>query len=198
MLVWLLLVIELSAFGLIGRLLPPLAALTSAPNLARHGVILPFSWFGGVALLQFWDGRLPTSVKRRLRASAYPLIALAAILLLLLSLNFQPLLALLGFPPATITRDDAAALAWLRENTPADAVVMAADGNAWLPVFAERRATDIRAVRYFEWDLIKDAGFGRAEVDYVFVTGGTAPPENMPLELAFEQGPVRVYKQIER
>ncbi len=197
MLIWLLLVIELSALGLIGRLLPPLAALTNAPNLARHGVILPFSWFGGVALLQFWDGRLPASLKRRLRASAYPLVALAAILLLLLSMNFQPLLALLGFPPATITRDDAAALAWLRENTAADAVVMAADGNVWLPVFTERRATDIRAVRYFEWDLIEDAGFGRAEVDFVFVTAGRAPPENMPLELAFERAGARVYGVVE-
>jgi len=198
MLIWLLLIIELSSFGVIGRLLPPLGALTNAPNLARHGVALPFSWFGGVALLQIWDDRLSAGLKLRLRASAYPLIVLAATLLLLLSLNFQPLLELLGFPPATITRDDAAALTWLRENTAADAVVMAADGDAWLPVFAERRASDFRAVRYFEWDLIEGAGLGRAEVDYVFVPAGMPPPEDMPLELVFEQNGARVYKYIER
>ncbi|MDE2748408.1 MAG: hypothetical protein OXI34_05560 [Chloroflexota bacterium] len=198
MLIWLLLIIELSSFGVIGRLLPPLGALTNAPNLARHGVALPFSWFGGVALLQIWDDRLSAGLKLRLRASAYPLIVLAATLLLLLSLNFQPLLELLGFPPATISRDDAAALTWLRENTAADAVVMAADGDAWLPVFAERRASDFRAVRYFEWDLIEGAGLGRAEVDYVFVPAGMPPPEDMPLELVFEQNGARVYKYIER
>jgi len=198
MLIWLLLIIELSSFGVIGRLLPPLGALTNAPNLARHGVALPFSWFGGVALLQIWDDRLSAGLKLRLRASAYPLIVLAATLLLLLSLNFQPLLELLGFPPATITRDDAAALTWLRENTAADAVVMAADGDAWLPVFAERRASDFRAVRYFEWDLIEGAGLGRAEVDFVFVPAGMPPPEDMPLELVFEQNGARVYKHIER
>ncbi|MDE2856012.1 MAG: hypothetical protein OXN88_17705 [Chloroflexota bacterium] len=198
MLIWLLLIIELSSFGVIGRLLPPLGALTNAPNLARHGVALPFSWFGGVALLQIWDDRLSAGLKLRLRASAYPLIVLAATLLLLLSLNFQPLLELLGFPPATITRDDAAALTWLRENTAADAVVMAADGDAWLPVFAERRASDFRAVRYFEWDLIEGAGLGRTEVDFVFVPAGMPPPEDMPLELVFEQNGARVYKYIER
>ena len=128
MLIWLLLIIEMSSFGVIGRLLPSLGDLTNAPNLARHGVILPFSWFGGVALLQIWDERLNAILKHRLRAATYPLVALAPTLLILLSLNFQPVLDLLGFPPATLTGDEADALTWLRENTAADAVVT---GRRW-------------------------------------------------------------------
>ena len=193
MLIWLLLIIEFSCFGVIGGLLLPLGELTNAPNVARHGLILPLGWFGGIALLQLWDARLSAGLKRRLCNATYPLMALAAALLILVAIAFQPLLTILGFPPATITRDDVAAMIWLRDNTPADAVVMAADGEKWLPVIAERRATDFMALRYFEWDILTDADEYLAEVDYVFVPAGLQPPANMSLDLLFEQGGARVF-----
>ena len=197
MLIWLLIVIEFSSFGLISRLLPPLGELTNTPNLARHGPILPLGWFGGLALLDIWDRRLSPSLRVRLRKSTYLIIAIAAALLLLVAVALQPLLNLLGFPPPSATHDDVAAMTWLRDNSPADAVVTAADGNAWLPIFAERRATDFRAFRYFEWGSIGSANTSAYDVDYVLVQTNAAPPADTPSTLVFEQGNVRVYQLTE-
>ncbi|MCY4063964.1 MAG: hypothetical protein OXG53_16450 [Chloroflexi bacterium] len=194
MLIWLLLVIEFSTIGVSGKLLPPLGALTNAPNLARHGPILPFAWFGGLALLDIWDRRLSRQFRARLSQATYPIIAIAAALLIGVAAAFNPLLHWLGFPPASLNQDDVAAMTWLRDNKPADAVVMAADGDAWLPLFAERRAPDFRAVRYFEWDVIRNVDLDWSEVDYVYVPGDAEPPANMPLKLVFEQGKARIYQ----
>ena len=188
MLIWLLLVIEFSSIGIIGAALPPLADLTNAPNLARHGPMLPFSFFGGLALLHIWEERLPAALKRQLRKATGPIIAMAAAALILVALAFQPLLDSLGFPRTNLSHDDLAAMTWLRENSPADAVVMAVDGNAWLPLFAERRSPAIRAVRYFEWDAIHDVDLDRSKVNYVYAAAGSDPPADMALKLVFEQG----------
>ena len=164
MLIWLLLIIEFSCVGVIGRLLPPVGDLTNAPNLARHGLILPFIWFGGIALLHLWDARISKALKARALKAAYGVAAVAAALLIVLAAAFQPLLDSLGFPPLGLTHAELAAMAWLRDNTPPDAIVMAADGNAWLPIVAERRAVDFRAARYFEWDVLTRTGKSAIDV----------------------------------
>ena len=200
MLIWLLLTLEFSLFGVIGRLLQPLGEITHAPNLARHGVILPFTWFGGIALLQLWDAKLPPALKIGLRKSAYPLMALTGTVLVLMGTAFHPLLnalrPMLDLPPMTVTRDDAAAMTWLRDNTAKDARLLSADGAGWLPVFAERRALDFRAVAYFEWDALDNAGRVDEDFDYVFVPAGADVPTSMPLDLVFEQGGARVYEVV--
>ena len=161
MLIWLLLVAESALLGVAGRLLPPLGALTNAPNIARHGVIVPYAWFGGLALLRLWEAHISVTAKQRLRRAAYPLMALTGLIIVLIGLAFQPLLSavrpLLDLPPQTLSHDEAAALAWLRENAADDALLMASGGNGWLPVVAERRALDLRAVQYFR------VGYARAE-----------------------------------
>ncbi len=197
MLLWLLLVIEMTAIGFISRLLPPLSHLTNAPNLLRHGPILPFVWFGGLALLDIWDARLSADFKTRLRRASYPIIAAGAALLLLIAVAFQPLLHRLGFHAPRLTHDDAAAMTWLRENSPADAVVMAADGNAWLPIFSERRAPDFRALRYFEWDAISNVALEGIEADFVYAPAGSDPPADIALKLIYEGGNARVYVRSE-
>lgn len=198
MLAWLLLVVEAALLGALGSLLPPLGALTNAPNLARHGVILPYAWFGGLALLQLWDGYAPTALRLSLRRSAWRLMALTAILILVLGSAFQPILnavrPLFDLPPATITDAEFAAMAWLRENTPADALLLAADGNAWLPVIAERRALDFRAARYFEWDFLTQTDENADQINFVFTPAGVEPPADWRLELVFEQHGTRVYE----
>ncbi len=197
MLFWLLLVIESALLGALGRLLPPLGALTHAPNIARHGVVLPFAWFGGLTLLRIWEARVPAMLKGRLRAAAYPLMALTLVIILLMGVAFQPLLSalrpLLDLPAETLSRDEAAALDWLRENAADDALLLAGDGGGWLPVVAERPALDLRAAQYFEWDLLETSGFNGEAPDFVFVPAGVDPPDDLSLELAFEQGRARVY-----
>lgn len=197
MLLWLLLVIEVTSIGLISRLLPPLSHLTNAPNLLRHGPILPCVWFGGLALLDIWDARLSADFKTRLRRASYPIIAAGAALLLLIAVAFQPLLHRLGFHAPRLTHDDAAAMTWLRDNSPADAVVMAADGNAWLPIFAERRAPAFRTLRYFEWDTISNLELEGLEVDYIYAPAGSDPPADIALKLIYEGGNARVYVRSE-
>ena len=196
MLIWLLLIIEFSCIGVIGRLLPPVGDLTNAPNLARHGLILPFIWFGGIALLRLWDARVSKEFKARLRRAVYGVAAVAAALLIFLAAAFQPLLDSLGFPPPGLTKDELAAMAWLRDNTPPDAIVMAADGNAWLPIFAERRAVDFRAARYFEWDVLTRTGESAIDVSYVYVPADAETSANMRLNLVFEQADARVYEVV--
>ncbi|MDE2950849.1 MAG: hypothetical protein OXT68_08775 [Chloroflexota bacterium] len=196
MLLWLALILEFSLVGFVGKLLPPIGALVNAPNMARHGTILPFSWFGGLALLRLWETNLPQNLKRRLRQLAYPLIAATGLLLLALGVAFQPIVTtlrpLLNLPEQTLTRDDYAAMLWLRDNAPEDAVVLSADGQGWLPLVAERRAVDFRAVAYFEWDIIHEA-IDTREADFVFQPSAGADLPDLPLTLVFEQGEARVY-----
>ena len=199
MLIWLLLILDFALVGVIGRLLPPLGDISNAPNLARHGVILPYAWFGGIALLQVWR-RLPGAIKTRVRAAAYPLMALIAGAVLLAGAAFHPLLAALGpaleLPPLTVTRDDAAAMTWLRDNSRSNARLLSADGDGWLPVFAERRARDFRAVAYFEWGALRISDGLDETADYVFVPAGADPPAGLSMTLVFEQGGARVYTVV--
>ena len=196
MLIWLLLVVEFALLGMIGKLLPPLAELVNAPNLARHGVILPFGWLGGIALLHLWESRLPSEWRRRLRNAAYPLMMVAALLAALLGFAFHPLLDALR-PMLQlqnpVSPDDIAAMTWLRENTASDAVLMAADGDAWLPVYAERQAIHFRAVRYFEWDFIETFE-DDLNVDYLFQRTTSPTHFDMPLKLVYQQGTAQVYQ----
>ena len=199
MLLWLALILEFSLVGFIGKLLPPIAALVNAPNMARHGAILPFSWFGGLALLRLWETNLPQNLKRRLRQLAYPLLAATALLLLALGFAFEPIVTalrpLVNLPEQTLTHDDYAAMLWLRDNAPADAIVLSTDGEGWLPVIAERRAVDFRAVAYFEWDDL-DGFVDEREADFVFQPSASADLPDLPLKLVFEQGEARVYERV--
>ena len=199
MLLWLAFVLEFSLLGWIGKLLPPLGALVNAPNLARHGTILPFSWFGALALLQIWGKKLPQNLKRRLRRLAIPLVVASALLLLALACFFKPILTtlrpLLNLPEQTMSRDDYAAMLWLRDNTPEDAVLLSADGGAWLPLVGGRRAVDFRAVAYFEWDGFKGS-VAEHEPDYVFQPSAGANLPDLPLNLVFEHGEARVYERL--
>lgn len=196
MLFWLLLVIDFALLGVIGRLLPPLAELVNAPNLARHGVILPFGWLGGIALLHLWESRLSSEWRRRLRKSAYPLMMAAALLAALSGFAFHPLLDALRpmfHLQNPISPDDIAAMTWLRENTASDALIMAADGDAWLPVYAERQAIHFRAVRYFEWDFLETFE-DDLDVDYLFQRTTSPTRFDRPLKLVYQQGTARVYQ----
>ena len=197
---WLLLVMDAALIGLLASLIPGLGQLINAPNIARHGPILPGSFFAGLALLRLWDERVPASLKHKLRASWRRLMALAAALILLAGLSFQPILnaarPILGLPPQTLSHGELAAMTWLRENARADALLMAADGNAWLPVFAERPAIDLRAAATFEWDIIERAAAEPSQIDYLLIPPGMHPPDEPPLELVFQRDQARLYKVL--
>lgn len=199
MLIWLLLALDLCLTGVIGRILPPLGALVNAPNLARHGAILPFTWFGGIALLHIWESLLSQRARRRLHAAAKPLAAVTALLIIASGIAFEPILdtlrPLLDLPEETVSHDDVAAMTWLREQAALDALLLAADGEGWLPIYAERRAVNLRAVAYFEWDAV-DVADELTEVDFVFQSSAGVALPDLPLRLVFEQGDARVYEVV--
>ncbi len=199
MLGWLLLLVDFTLLGIIGRMLPPLGTLTNAPNLARHGAILPSCYFAGLALLQIWETRLPSQWRERLRRNAHRCLALAFLGVCALYFAFPPALdvlrPLLNLPAATITRDDIAAMDWLREVAEPDALLQATNGTGWLPPLAERNAVDFRAWTYFEWDIVERAKTNTI-VDYVFAPADAAVTEDPPLQLVFQQGDARVYRRL--
>ncbi|MCY3574039.1 MAG: hypothetical protein OXH48_07540 [Chloroflexi bacterium] len=199
MLGWLLLLLDLAVFGVLPRLLPALGALVDSQSLARHAVILPLSWFVGLALLDLWEGRLPSPLRARLRRNAPRCLALCALGIGLFFLTFEPALnnlrALLDLPAATGTHDDIAAMDWLRENTPPDALLQATDGDGWLPVIAERRAIDFRAYSYFERALVQPAE--TATADYLLVPADADYKADTSLQLVFQQGEARVFQRGE-
>jgi len=196
MLAWLLLVIDLALLGWLSRLFPLIDALSHAPNIARHGAVLPLAWLSGLALLQLWR-RLPRRWQLQLRSRAYALMAALAALLLLGGLAFpalQPALAYwLSLPPASINRDEAAAMDWLRQHSPPDALLYAVDENGWLPVFSERRATHLRALQFFEWgELPLPAAKAQRAADFVYVPAAAEAPA-WDLRPVYEHAGIRIY-----
>ena len=127
------------------------------------------------------------------------LVGLSALLILALGIAFHPILAalrpMLDLPAQTLNYDGIAAMTWLREHTAEDALLLAADGEGWLPIFAERRAVDLRAVTYYEWDEV-DAVVDIAEVDFFFQSSAGGQLPDLPMKLVFEQGDARVYEVI--
>ena len=209
MLIWLALVAEFALVGLIGRVLPFIGDWVNAPNLRRHGVILPVVWLGGLFLLYIWDSLISQAIQSKLRDHAYLLIAGLGIFVLLIGLAFTPILEAVGpifrLPPATATADDIAVMTWLKTNTPEDAILYALDDDTWLPVFAERNALNFSALHYFEWDSVVtpadtlDFSFdnlSNVPFDYVFVSSSETQnlSEVADLTLVYEQGDARVYQ----
>ena len=197
MLGWLLLLLDIALFAVLPRLLPALGALVDAQSLARHAIILPCAWFAGLALLDLWEARLPLSLRARLRKHAWRWLALTALGISLLFFTFEPALqnlrALLDLPAATASPADIAAMDWLRENAPADALLQAADGDGWLPVIAERRASNFRAYSYFDRELIQPSETSAA--DYLLVPAGVDYHDDPSLQLVFQQDGARVYQR---
>ena len=131
-----------------------------------------------------------------------PLIRLSSLahwLLLGWGVSFQLLLTVrqqvVDLPRETVTHDDIEAMTWLRDHAPEDAVLLAADGEGWLPIYAQRRTVAFRAVAYFEWDTIGRAG-AEPLVDFVFQSTAGAELPELPLKLVFEQGEARVYELV--
>lgn len=204
MLVWLGLVAEFALVGIIGRVIPFLGHAVNAPNLLRHGVMIPVIWFGGLFLLYIWDTLISQAMQSKLREHAYLWIAGIGVIVLVIGFGFTPILEavrpMFRLPPATATANDIAVMTWLKTNTPDDAMLYALDDNAWLPVYAERNALNFRAVHYFEWDDVVTpadtldfsfANLSNVPFDYIFVSSSETQ------DLSDVEGLMRVYEHGE-
>lgn len=209
MLLWLGLVLAFALVGLIGQLIPILGDIINAPNVARHGIILPFTWLGGVALLHLWETQFSVNLRSRLRQQAYIWIVATGLVVVIIGFAFHPLLNILrpvfNLPESTLSDEDIEVMRWINDNTPEDAILYSPEGQVWLPVYTERTALHFQAVKYFEWDVVStEASNGVIDLmtlenplfDYIFVSSdGERNLENVEeLTLVFEQKSAQLYK----
>lgn len=198
MIVWLVLVLEASLLGVITGAIPLIGDLVNPANIARHGVVLPFTFLGGLAILHLWENLIPKNSQTTLRNRAYPFIAIVAVVFVAIGFGFNAIVdiarPIIGLPDETITADEISAMTWLRENTPTSATVYSSDENAWLSVYSEREATTFFAQRYFEWDDIT-AGQRLINRGYDYIILHDNANEEIPADMTvvFEQGDVKVY-----
>jgi hypothetical protein len=199
MMIWLLLVLEFGLVGVVGQLIPVLGDLANPSNVLRHGVVVPFTVLGGLAILHLWEHLMPIHLQTALRNRAYPLLAGVALVVVGIGLAFPVILdvarPMIGLPSETITRDEIAAMRWVQANTSPEATVYSTTDNAWLPVYSERQASVFHAKRYFEWDDIEASnGAPMTDFDYI-ITSDASLPDGMTR--VFEQGNVKVYSAID-
>ena len=157
---------------------------------------LPLAILGGIGLLELWNRllrpALPPGLNRR------PAAALALGMLLLVAIS----VLLSARMPNGLPADQFAALDWVRQNTPLEAVVLNTlpDESDWMPVFLERRTVD--AVCEREND-VRCETYTAPDVSYdyavVFLSDAAAPASEFQqtlsdAELVFDNGVSRVYQ----
>jgi hypothetical protein len=158
---WLVLALEFSSLGLLERLLPSLSELILRYDypfsIAWHGPIIPYTILGGIGFLWLWENWLETRIGTWwVRRGKLVLAGLSAAAVVALIFN-QPILAFskgrVGFFGAFSSRDDVAAMEWLRHNAPTDARILNYPGTQndnshesdWVPVISERDSI------YYRW-----------------------------------------------
>lgn len=165
---WLILVIDFSTTGviemLLGGLLPQIFRYDYPFSIAWHGPIIPYTILGGMGLLWLWDrfGEARLSARLHQIAPAALIVAIAAALVALLA--HRDLLAFskgrVGFFGAFSSHADVAAMEWLRENAPADALILNHPGpheGDWVPVISERESVYFRPQPFFRNTEASDA-----------------------------------------
>lgn len=159
--VWLVVILEFSALGLLERFVPaliePVLRYDYPFSIAWHGPIIPYIILGGMGFLWLWERWLEPRFKNIDKRWSIALLG-GLIILSLTGLAFnRQLLAFskdrLRFFGAFASEADIAAMNWLRENTPPDARILNFPGTQfdnshegdWVPVIAERDSV------YYRW-----------------------------------------------
>jgi hypothetical protein len=207
MFIWLLLCLDFSSFGLLSRLLGgllgPILKYDYPFSIAWHGPIIPYMYFGGVALHGLVNRLRLVNVVSRL---ALPSLALAILVLGALVANGPALLAWSKTTPiqffgAFSSAADVQAMRWLKQNTPADSIILNHPGpheGEWTAVIANRDAIYFRPQPFFqndagveaEWEALKAfwrnptdpahaALLAQYGIDYVLVPQVFGQPETL-------------------
>ncbi|MAS37043.1 MAG: hypothetical protein CL610_23790 [Anaerolineaceae bacterium] len=161
---WLLFIVDAAVVGLVETLLPwlPIYRYDYPFSIAWHGPIIPFTILAGFGLLWLYDRKLAPRMGRSGQRYAWGLLAAGAIILLGVLVFSGPLLQFskgrINFFGAFASHDDVQAMAWLRENTPAEARVLNFPGTNfdnshegdWVPVISERDSVYYRWQPFFQ------------------------------------------------
>ena len=161
MVAWLLLLADLSLTGVLAHASPfgtPLRRFAYPFSLAWHGPLLPYLALGTVALAAAagrWRWRITAFPGRAPSLAAALALAVAGLALPRLA---GPLAARLGLYGALASRNDVAAMRWIRDAAPAGARVLNYPGDLphrrdweshWAPVLTERDCVYFRMQPFF-------------------------------------------------
>ncbi len=170
-------------------------------RILLYSALVAVTLFGGLLLLAAWE-RVPDALQNSLRNSAYIWLGALALLLALA----MPLGAALwpdNAPADALTAGDVAALDWLRENSPDDAVVLTdPDYQNWLIGYGERAPAlyrqgtgSLAAV----WDSDNTSAWDAAGITHIYVPAASTRDfsADMGVTVAFEQGGASVYTVLD-
>ncbi len=156
MVVWVILIVDFSLFGAVDRVVDvtglDLMRYVYPFSVAWHGPIIAYPYLAALALdrlLDRWRFTLP-----RLASTALP--AAGLFILMLVVLAQRPLLRVtrpwISFYGAFSSQADLAAMTYLRENAPEEALILnypvGFEGH-WVPVIAERESVAFREQPFF-------------------------------------------------
>ena len=204
---WLILALDWAALGITERLLPwlPLFRYDYPFSIAWHAPIIPYTILGGIGLLWVWDRLLERQAGAALHRAAPALLVGLMVVGLAATVFHEGILAWskgrVTFYGAFSSRDDVAAMDWLRLNTPADARILNHPGPHeadWVPVISERDSVYYRPQPFFQgteasaaeqaellafWENPADTGnaalLSEAGIDYVIVPQIVTNPASM-------------------
>lgn len=175
---WLVLIFDFAISGGVAALLGFLTRYADPALVAWQGAVIPVSILGGMAALWLWDEQVqPRTSYRMTYRQTYALSGAGVLILLALSQPLREVLATIS-PPSYATRDDVAALVWVRENTAEDArlhsLPQPQSGNEWLTPIAERASTRYASIPFVRAPLSEgDAFLDWADGDALRASGVT-------------------------
>lgn len=144
--VWIFLLLDFSSTGGIAAIFPFLDRYIDPRDLAWGGVIIPYTILAGYALMWFWDAYGAKRIRMTYR-TAYIINGVAAVILGVMMLLRDPLQniiqSVIRVSDQYASYADIQALIWIKENTPAEAVILnfpTSPETDWAAIIAERRA----------------------------------------------------------
>lgn len=166
---WLALAFDFAVTGVVesvfGGLLAPIFRYDYPFSIAWHAPIIPLAILGGQGLLALWDRFFEQRLGVTLHRAAPVLLSAGLIVIVIGILAAPSLLAqtrqVLGIYGAFSSAADVEAMQWLKQNTPADTLILNHPGPHeadWAPVIAERETIYFRPQPFFRDDGSGEVG----------------------------------------
>jgi hypothetical protein len=144
--VWVFLLLDFSSTGGIAAIFPFVDRYINPRDLAWGGVLIPFTVLAGGAMMWLWDAYGDGKIRMTYRTS-YILNGILALIVLGIVFVRDPLLSIIkpisNFGSQYASYSDTDALYWLKNNTPAESVILnfpTSPETDWTSVISERES----------------------------------------------------------
>ena len=193
---WLFFIMDFSTTGGFAALLPFISQYINPADMAWHGPIVAYTIMGGMGLLYLWDEVIQPRINFTMTyRQSYVANALLAVILVSLSMMYQPLLDLLNLPERDSTSAEIEAMEWLKDNTEPDVRILNNPTNAnWASIISERDTVYAPLLPYATaYDLTEQTAFEAFwenptldnellnGIDYILTTENIIFPEIEPI-----------------